>query len=127
MCDVEQSVMWKTNLRDRIFVLASTVLRLIPTVERLGRSEAHISAQLFSAVTSIGANFEESQVAASRRDMALKQAVALREAKETHYWLRLLSESSRLPPDIALTPLLDESSEIVAMLTTSVKKLRDRP
>jgi four helix bundle protein len=118
--------MWQTSLRDRLFIFASTVLRLVPRVEKLGRSESHIASQLFEAATSIGANFEESQVAASRRDMALKQAVALREAKEAHYWLKLLRQSDRVPSEVDLAPLLDESSQIVAMLTTSVRKLRDR-
>ena len=54
--------------------------------------------------------------------MAAKYAIALREARETRHWLRLLATQ----PDWAeeLAPLLKESSEFIAMLTVSVRRLR---
>ncbi len=81
--------------------------------------------QLFEAGTAIGAMLEEAEVSLSRRDMAAKYAVALREARESHYWLRLLAtESDR--PDL-LQPLIRETGEFVAILTASLKRLRSEP
>lgn len=81
--------------------------------------------QLFAAASSIGAQLEEGQVANSRRDMAHKYAIALREAREAHYWLKLLSTDPAWAKDLA--PLVNESREFVAMLTVSVRKLREPP
>jgi four helix bundle protein len=78
--------------------------------------------QVFRSVSGICANIEEGQVANSRRDMAAKYAIALREAREARYWLRLLA----MQPDWTeeLAPLVQEATEFVAMLTVSVKRLR---
>jgi four helix bundle protein len=46
--------------------------------------------QLLRAGTSVGANVEEAQAAQSRADFINKNAIALKEARETDYWLRLL-------------------------------------
>lgn len=92
--------------------------RLQPKSERFGGALN----QLVRSATSIGANVEEAVVANSRRDMAAKYAIALREARESLYWLRLLS-SDPLVGD-SVTPLIQEANEWVAMLTTTVKKLR---
>jgi four helix bundle protein len=46
--------------------------------------------QLMKSGTSIGANVEEGQASQSRADFIAKYAIACKEARETHYWLRLL-------------------------------------
>ncbi len=84
---------------------------------------AHIGMQMFRSGSAIGASIEEGQVAASRRDMAAKYAIALREARETVYWLRHLLV---FPPLEAEAKRLErEAAEFVAMLTVSVRKLRE--
>ncbi len=97
-------------------------MRAAPQIARAGPQQAHIAQQLFRAASSVGASLEEGEVALSRKDMAHKHALALREARETAYWLRMLAQSGE--PGAALEPLTREASEIVAMLTASVKKLR---
>jgi four helix bundle protein len=93
--------------------------RLLPKKERFGSSLG----QLVRAGTSIGANVEEAAVANSRRDMAAKYAIALREAREVRYWLRVLATDPLIGSSV--DPLIAEATEWVAMLTTTVKKLRD--
>ena len=46
--------------------------------------------QLLRAATSVGANAEEAQAGQSRADFISKNGICLKEARETHYWLRLL-------------------------------------
>jgi hypothetical protein len=55
--------------------------------------------------------------------MALKYAIALREAREAQYWARLLMDE----PTLAAHALrhTQEAGERVAMLTVSVRKLRE--
>jgi four helix bundle protein len=54
--------------------------------------------------------------------MAAKYAIALREAREALYWLKLLREEPSLARDAS--ELAQEAGEFVAMLTVSVRKLR---
>jgi len=79
--------------------------------------------QLFNAGSSIGANLAESKGAYSRRELAAKNAIALKESRESNYWLRL-ADAKSIGNSALRAWLLRESAEFVAMLTTSVRKLR---
>ena len=57
------------------------------------KKEFVLSKQILKSGTSIGANVEESQSAISKRDFISKNSIALKEARETHYWLRLLKDT----------------------------------
>ena len=50
-----------------------------------------------------------------------KCRIALKEARESHYWLRLLATTGTVPPG-TIEPLVVEANELVAILTTIVKK-----
>jgi four helix bundle protein len=115
---------YQRSLRERAFVFAQQLLSAHDTISRRGPQFAHMANQLFRSGSAIGALLEEGDVANSRRDMGAKHAIALREAKESRYWLRLII-AANVEPD-RLAPLEAEANEFVAMLTTSVRKLRDR-
>jgi four helix bundle protein len=66
---------------------------------------------------------EEGQGSQSRADFISKYSIACKEARETHYWLRLLAASETAPPG-RLNDLTDEANQLVAILTTIVKKTR---
>jgi four helix bundle protein len=74
--------------------------------------------------TSVGANIEEGQASQSQADFITKYATACKEARETHYWQRLLCAA-----EIIATPklqeLIIESNELTAILTTIVKKCKE--
>ncbi len=75
---------------------------------------------------SIGANIEEARSAYSRREMAAKYSIALREGRECHYWLRLMrADQPALAP--ATEPLIDEVDQLIAMLTTAVTQTHGQP
>ena len=75
---------------------------------------------------SIGANLEEAKSAQSRRDLLSKFSIALKEARETQYWLRLLAATDSAPAE-ETSRLIAQASELVAILTTSVKRLKRPP
>jgi four helix bundle protein len=112
----------RQDLHARAFAFAAVILKLHPRVSADGPAFAHMAQQLFKASSSIGAMLEEGEVANSRRDMAAKHAIALREARESRFWLRLISTSPKWTAE--LLPHIQEAGEFVAMLTTSVRKLR---
>jgi four helix bundle protein len=73
----------------------------------------------------IGANIEEATAAQSRRDFAAKMAIASKEARECHYWLRLPKDSD-LAPAARAEPLISECVELIRMLTAIVKTAQNR-
>ena len=81
--------------------------------------------QLLRSGTSIEANVEEGQAAQSDADFVSKYSIACKEARETHYWLRLLAASEILPPD-SLAELEIECNELTSILTSIIKKMKNR-
>ncbi|MGE4347183.1 MAG: four helix bundle protein, partial [Flavobacteriaceae bacterium] len=67
----------------------------------------------------IGANVEEAIAAQSKRDFISKMAIASKEARETKYWLRLLSESQLVSVDVDV--YLQEIEHIINIITKIVK------
>ena len=86
----------------------------------LKQNEFILSKQLIRSGTSIGANLEEALAGQSRKDFISKMAISSKEARETNYWLRLLRDS-QLCDDIDYTILINESEEIIKVLTSIVK------
>ena len=60
------------------------------------KKEFHMSKQVLKSGTSIGANVAEAQRAQSTADFVAKMKIALKEANETQYWLRLLHRTEYL-------------------------------
>src|SRR4051794_150734 len=73
--------------------------------------------QYMRAATSVGAHVEEAQASESRADFAHKMNGAQKEARESHYWLRLMLHAN-IVAEGRINPLLNETNEIVAILTT---------
>ena len=78
-----------------------------------------LTRQLLRSGTSIGANLEEADAAQSKPDFISKCTIALKEARESHYWLRLLRASGKMRDG---DRLLSDANELVAILTAIVRK-----
>ncbi len=88
------------------------------------QKEFVISRQLLRCATSIGANIEEAGAACSRKDFIAKMAIASKEARETRYWLRLLSEDKFID-GYDFIELLTEINQIISILTKIVKTTQE--
>ena len=75
--------------------------------------------QEFRSGTFIGADSEEAVGGAARRDFVAKLLIARKEARETHYWLRLLRENQTLEPRLA-DSLLQDAEELIKILTAII-------
>ena len=82
--------------------------------------EYDLASQIWRAGTSIGANVEEAQAAQSRADFRSKIAIAAKEAREAHYWLRLTCDGYVIEKSLVV-PLIDEIEAIKRILTSIVK------
>ena len=76
--------------------------------------------QLLDSGTSVGANVEEAIGAFSKGDFTYKMTTALKEARESNYWLRLIRDSELMSAE-EVTPLLKDSEELISILTSIVK------
>ena len=82
-----------------------------------------IADQVERCGTSIGANYEEAHGAQSRADFAHKMQMALKESRETRYWLCLVLEAD-LAPGFGVEALIDEATQLRAILGKSVATIR---
>ena len=112
------------DLAERTFRFACAIVRFCRKLAQEPGVNRQIAWQLADAGTSIAANYAEAK-ADSRRDFTAKSSIVLKEARESRLWLRLI-EAERLAPLDEVRPLLNEANELVAIFTTSVKRLRDR-
>ena len=84
------------------------------------KGEYVVSRQICKSGTSIGANVAEAQKAQSTADFVSKMKIALKEASETQYWLKLLHETKYLT-DKEFFSLNGDLLEIVKILTAICK------
>ena len=115
---------FRKDLAERTFEFARQVVKLCQVLDRTPEVSRMLANQLLQSGTSIGANVEEGQAAQSRADFLSKLSIACNEARETHYWLRLLA-SSGIVGEHRLTELLDEADQLIAILTTITKRTRE--
>ena len=111
------------EIAQRAFAFAVRVVKLCRAMEKKPGVSRTLANQLLRSGTSVGANLEESKGGQSRADYLSKVSIALKEARETHYWLRLLV-ASEVIAESQLEPMLDECNQITAILTTIVKKIK---
>ena len=89
------------------------------------KNEFVISKQLLRCGTSIGANIAEAEKAQSTADFYTKLTIALKEANETNYWLRLLNATDYLNDD-EFKSIDIEATELIALLVSITKSLKDQ-
>jgi four helix bundle protein len=113
------------DIQDRSFEFAARIVALHDYLSSKRGAARLIARQLFSAATSVGANLEEATAAQSKADFISKCSIAAKEARETRYWLRLLTACRSISPK-RIEPLIVEAGEIVAIVTTIVKNAENR-
>ncbi|MBI2028037.1 MAG: four helix bundle protein [Candidatus Levybacteria bacterium] len=111
------------DIRQRTFKFG---LRIIALCKELPRNEVNriLINQVLRSGTSIGANLEEATGAHTKSEFINCTNIARREARETHYWLKLIYEISNQMIKNKMKDLINESNEIVSILVVSVKNLQ---
>jgi len=108
----------KTRIGDRLLDYSARVIKLVDSLPNtlVGR---RIADQLLRSAMSAGANYEEAQGAESKYDFTHKLQIALKELRESGYWLELLVRSEKVSIK-KLHPLIDESNQLRAMMSKAV-------
>ena len=106
-------------VQKKSFQFAVRIVKLCKYL-REEQNEYILTKQILRSGTSIGANIAEAQQAQSKSDFAHKMSIALKEASETDYWIRLLHATDYLSGKEKDSILL-ECEELIKMLTAIVK------
>lgn len=111
------------DIRDRAFHFACDIVVYCDELFRRGGSGRVLAPQLVRCGTSIGANLEEARAGESRRDFVSKCSIALKEARETHFRLRVAARCG-LGVESTVVALANEAREIAAILGAIVRNAR---
>ncbi len=102
--------MKNNDLLERSFWFGVHTIKFLRTVPK--EQEYYLlKNQLIKSSTSLGANYEESQAGSSRPDFKNKVKIALRETRESNYWLRVIKALDDIKSE-ELERLLKESFEL---------------
>jgi four helix bundle protein len=107
------------DITDRTFDFAVRIVKLCQALSGKSAVNRPLFNQLIRSGTSVGANVEEAQAAQSKADFVHKMEVALKELRETRYWLRLLV-ATELMAEEQLGALIGEAEELVRILSKIV-------
>jgi four helix bundle protein len=113
----------KNDLSERTFEFAGRIIELCGLLDMKPGVLRTLCNQLLRSGTSIGANVQEGQASQSEADFLSKYNIACKEARETQYWLKLLTATELVSKDQVMD-IYNESCELVAILTVIVKKLK---
>lgn len=104
------------DLRERILIFAKRILEVCKRLPQNPECQ-RIRSQLGASASSVGANYEESDAAITKKDSRNKLAIARKEAKETRFFLQLL-EGTYLND---LQKEVQEAEELIKILSRLIK------
>ena len=110
-------------VEEKSFQLAIRTIRLYQYL-RSKKKEFVLSKQLLRSGTSVGANVAEAQQAQSRADFLSKINIALKEAAETEYWLRLLRATDYLE-EKEFRSIYSDCEQVKKLLVAIVKTTKE--
>ncbi|MBQ3109986.1 MAG: four helix bundle protein [Clostridia bacterium] len=110
----------KNIIEQKSFDFAVRVINLYKYLTEQ-KKEYVLSKQLLKAGTSIGANVAEGERGQSKADFNAKMNIALKEANETYYWLRLLHRTQYITED-EFHNIEKDIDEIISILVSICKK-----
>jgi four helix bundle protein len=113
------------DIRERTFDFALRIVKLCQELDSQPGVGRTIGRQLLRSGTSIGANMEEAQAGQSKLDFISKNAIALKEARETIFWVRLLAASEIIPAG-RLSELQSEAEEISKIIGSIIVTAKRR-
>ena len=113
----------KRDIEGRSYQFALRIVRLCRKLDDTPGVRRTLGNQLIRSGTSVGANVEEAHAGSSRADFINKMNIALKEARETRYWLRLLIDAELVEAD-ELRPIRNEATEVMRILGAIVATCR---
>ena len=113
----------RQDLRLRTKQFALRIIKMCSTLPN-NRAGRIMGDQIFRSATSVAANYREAYRARSRAEFISKLGDCQRELEETILWLELLGDSETVKAN-KLSLLMEETNELMAIVTTIIKKSKD--
>ena len=110
-------------LKKKSFTFALRVVKLAQYLNSR-KKEYVISKQILRSGTSVGALICEAEYAQSKLDFIHKLSIGLKEANETHYWLRLLHDGGYIS-EIMFDSIKPQTNELIKLLTSSINTAKE--
>jgi four helix bundle protein len=111
-------------VQEKSYAFALRVVKLYQYLCQEHR-EYELSKQVLRSGTSIGANIEEALGAQSDKDFLHKISISYKEARETHYWIRLLGDTGYIASKLKQS-LLADCEALLKIIGSIRKKLREK-
>ena len=115
---------YKKTIEQKSFEFAKRIVKLYEFL-CAGKTEYTLGRQVLRSGTAIGANVFEARQAQSGKDYLSKMNIALKEASETEYWLKLLYETGYID-EKQYKSINDDCSELNKLLITTVRTLKKK-
>ena len=113
----------KYDLEERLIKFSLLVIDIVEMLPNT-RTGNHIAGQLLRSGTSPAFNYGEAQVAESRNDFIHKMKICLKELKETHVALQIVSRKSLVKDFSVVDRSITECKELIAIFVSSIETAR---
>ncbi|MGQ0738557.1 MAG: four helix bundle protein [Bacteroidota bacterium] len=115
-------------MKDNIIVQKSYefALKIIRLYQQLVEKKEYVlSKQILRSGTSIGANIHEAVSGESKKDFIHKLGIAVKEARETSYWLNLLKDATYINEE-EFQILINACEELIRILNSIILTTKER-
>ena len=120
----EKALGYSNPVTSKSFSFSIQIVKFYRVVLLRTKEFEPILKQLLRSGTSIGANISESQSAISKKDFVNKLHIALKESRETEYWLKLLNKADIIDSKEYLS-LYSDCEELSKLLTSILKTTKN--
>jgi four helix bundle protein len=120
----DERINGQIDIERRALAYAVRAIKLVRHLEsKRDCASSVIARQFLRSAMSIGANMSEAQSAETKRDFVHKCTLSLKEARESHYWLRLILAAD-LVEEKRMSEIMNETNQLIAIITTIVKRTK---
>ena len=109
------------DLEERTFIFAKDVRLFVKTLPKT-LANFEDAKQVVKSSGSVGANYLEANEALSKKDFLMRIKISRKEAKESKYWLQLISKTNELKNDDEAKRLIQEADELKKILSSIIEK-----
>lgn len=113
------------DLEERLIEFAVTIIRLSDEIAST-KAGNHLASQLVRSGTSPALNYGEAQSGESRKDFIHKLKIVLKELRETHICLRIISKANLYEKTDVITEVIQENNELIAIFAKSIETAEKR-
>lgn len=119
----EKNIEYGNPILEKSFLFGSRIIKFYMIRIKQEYHHKDLLKQILRSGTSIGANVAESQEDSSKRDFRNKLSIALKEARETEYWIKLFKDSEVITEKEYFS-LISDCDELIRLLISILKKLK---